>query len=222
MTQECPWNTCWLNKGKIPGQQQMAVDILAVNSCPFSAQISSSSSSLSWVNCLLRTSGSGLVSVSLQSEKIFENQNESSKWKLNPLNVGSPQASLNVGSQFFSSLILWAFSPRWGQRPISVCFLKLPGIETLCNSQLMLGFVYKIGNYVYWDRNILFWNIGFCAIFFLHCLVYINMHICFSGRYLKVMSFSICLKLYVAMFYVISEKKITLSIISRSVLVYLK
>lgn len=86
----------------------------------------------------------------------------------------------------------------------------------------MLGFVYKIGNYVYWDRNILFWNIGFCVIFFLYCLVYINMYICFFGRYFKVMFFSICLKLYVVMFYVILEKKIIFFIISRSVFVYLK
>lgn len=58
-----------------------------------------------------------------------------------------------------------------------------------------------------------FENIGFCAIFFLHNLVHINMHICSSGRCLKVISFSICLKLYVAMFCVISEK-ITFSIVS--------
>lgn len=34
------------------------------------------------------------------------------------------------------------------------------------------------------------------------------MHICFSSRYLKVMFFSICVNLYVAMFHVILGKKL--------------
>lgn len=49
--------------------------------------------------------------------------------------------------------------------------------------------------------------IGFCAILFMHNVVHINMHACFSSRCLKVMFFSICVKLYVAVFCVILGKK---------------
>lgn len=53
-----------------------------------------------------------------------------------------------------------------------------------------------------------FENNRICAIFFLHNLVHVNMHVCFSSRCLKVMFFSICVKLCVAMFCVILEKNI--------------
>lgn len=75
---------------------------------------------------------------------------------------------------------------------------------------------------MYLERSIFYLenNIGFCAIFFfLHNLVHINMHICFSSRYLKVMFFSICVNLYVAMFHVILGKKKLFTVGRRNVFI---
>lgn len=57
-----------------------------------------------------------------------------------PLNLGSPQASLNVGSHFFlANQFFVSIYPTLEPRVLLVLvFLKLQGLERLCNSQLML------------------------------------------------------------------------------------
>lgn len=66
-----------------------------------------------------------------------------------------------------------------------------------------------------------FENNRICAIFFLHNLVHVNKHVCFSSRCLKVMFFSICVKLCVAMFYVSLEEKIVFILLAEEMVVFI-
>lgn len=66
-----------------------------------------------------------------------------------------------------------------------------------------------------------FENNRICAIFFLHNLVHVNKHVYFPSRYLKVMFFSICVKLCVAMLYVRLEEKIVFILLAEEMVLFI-